>query len=68
MSAVWIGLNHRLRSLMGKMGRFSPDTSFVDLGGSSRGLDTAALADVGTPYVVKSQADVNRKKVENGRT
>jgi hypothetical protein len=46
MSAVWIGLNHRLRSLMGKMGRFSPDDSFVDLGASSRSLDTSTLADV----------------------
>jgi len=43
---VWICLNHRLRSLMGKMGRFSPDESFVDLGRSSKGLDTSALADV----------------------
>ena len=46
MSAVWIGLNHRLRSLLGKMGRFSTDDSFVDLGASSRSLDTSTLADV----------------------
>jgi len=31
---------------MGKMGRFSPDEAFVDLGRSSKGLDTSALADV----------------------
>jgi hypothetical protein len=47
MSAVWIGLNHRLRSLMGKMGRFSPEDSFVDLSATSRSLDTSTLADVG---------------------
>lgn len=46
MSAVWIGLNHRLRSLMAKMGRFSPDDSFVDLSATSRSLDTSTLADV----------------------
>jgi hypothetical protein len=46
MSAIWAGLNHRLKSLMSKMGRFSPETSFADLVGSGKALDAAALADV----------------------
>jgi hypothetical protein len=68
MSAVWIGLNHRLRSLMGKMGRFSPDDSFVDLGASSRSLDTSTLADVSDQILSQTCANMYRRKVGNGKT
>lgn len=56
MSAIWTGLNHRLKSLMGKMGRFSPETSFVDLGASNKGLDAAALADVSVLFSSRKSA------------
>ena len=54
---------------MGKMGRFSPDESFVDLGRSSKGLDTSALVDVRLSLIFQPvQADTSRMRAGNGRT
>ena len=53
---------------MGKMGRFSPDDSFVDLSATSRNLDTSTLADVGDQILSQTCADMYRRKVGNGKT
>jgi hypothetical protein len=50
ISAMWSGLHYRLDSLMGKMGRFSPNASFVDLGAKSINGDVSALADVSVQF------------------
>lgn len=45
MSAVWLGLSHRLKTLMGKMGRMSPlDSSGRRLAGAPN------LAEVGLVF------------------